>query len=94
MRLPATTLCLVRDEFRIASGHLGTLTYYGTGLNMGEKGRELLIIDKRPWMTQGICLACKKKFLSRLRDPETCEWEIKIQFERHECKLRAPTEPR
>ena len=34
--------------------------------------------------------ACLQKFLSRLRDPETCEWEIRIEFERHECKSFPP----
>jgi hypothetical protein len=52
---------------------------------MAEKLRDLLITEKRSWLTQAICQACGKKFLSRLRDPETSEWEIKIQFERHKC---------
>jgi hypothetical protein len=90
---PDAALCLVRDELivGISLSHGGTFfVCYDAGPGMGEKARELLIIDKRPWMTQGICLACRKKFLSRLRDPETCEWEIRIEFERHECKSFPP----
>jgi hypothetical protein len=45
----------------------------------------LLIVLKKPFHTRGKCSACKKEFISRIRDEQSAEWEVRTKFDRHDC---------
>jgi hypothetical protein len=37
----------------------------------------------------GVCEACSAMFKSHLHQAAQSEWEIRVQFERHKCKLQS-----
>jgi hypothetical protein len=51
--------------------------------------RNLRIVKRELGLMRGICEACNKQFRSHIHTPAQAEWEIKILFERHTCKMLA-----
>jgi hypothetical protein len=51
--------------------------------------RNLRIVKRELGLMRGICEACNKQFRSHIHAPTQAEWEIKILFERHNCKTLA-----
>jgi hypothetical protein len=60
----------------------------------GEKPRKLIVTDKRARVIKGACDTCRKQLVSRLPEAETGEWEIKVEFERHLCRMPLAMLPR
>ena len=48
--------------------------------------RNLRIVKTSP-PAVGLCEGCNAIFKSHLRQAVHSEWEIKVQFERHKCKV-------
>ena len=55
---------------------------------LSEMGRRNLRIVKATPPAVGVCEGCNAMFKSYLRQGVQSQWEIKVQFERHRCKLR------